>query len=216
MLFIDPRYFNNTNAMPMNLFKETFASDMRHDGFTYPHSADIKTILDKIEKNASSVSVSTATQYINRNLSIYSQVNRTVHLYVDVLVDNNGSSISLPQVPMHEKGDDGEGAYLDHNGAYYDLNNTYEFEDDLISKDVNESDPSHPYHWIYSSGGPNLDSETVSMTTLCRRTANSTNESAPGAGDATNATYECNQGTGNITANWAIHGKDIDMDWTTP
>ncbi|MDR2342225.1 MAG: hypothetical protein LBD84_04225 [Campylobacteraceae bacterium] len=197
MVTANSKYRNNTNPIELNEFKRALIGD-------YIVENDMKLYLRDIEQNATTVSLTTYTRYYNMNLSAYRDVNYTIRAYTDELTVNDGLNVSLPQIPMHSSGINGEGVTLEHDGAYYKLENTYvPFESKQIPYDVNETDSNHPNYWMFSNVG---DPDDFSDITLCQRTANATN--------ATNATYTCEKGNnGNISAHWTLQGKSVDLGW---
>jgi hypothetical protein len=202
------RYHNNTNPIPIDMFKRAFTDTEKYNGDTYAFGGQMKGILDDIEKSALSITLDTHTFYLEHNWSTYVNVNRTIQDYTNMLNHNNGSEIGLPQIAMYPSGSDGEGVTLSYGGAYYELKNIYEpFQSDKKNYSVNESDTSGPNYWMYDNGS----GDYFSMITLCQRTVNATVGNA--TVEATNATYECEEGLGNITAYWSILGKDINMGW---
>ncbi|MDR1284740.1 MAG: hypothetical protein LBJ88_00895 [Campylobacteraceae bacterium] len=199
----DPRYHNNTNPISLVLFKRTFIDD-------YFYGSLMESVLYDIEKNATSASTITYTWYHDMNLSTYINVNKTIRLYTDHLPVNNGSKAPTPspQIPMQSSGDNGEGATLSFNGAYYSLENTYtEFQEDKKSYDVNETNINGPRYWMANVSNRDI----FNYITLCQRTANATPTTIDA--NATNATYTCEEGESNISARWSILGKSVDLDW---
>jgi hypothetical protein len=205
----DSKYRNNTNPIELDKFKQAFVGD-------YSYENEMKTLLHDIEKNATAVSLVTYTRYYNMNLTTYGNVNETIRIYNSQLSLNNGTYQLLPQIPMKPSGSNGEGVTLKHDGVYYQLKNTYvPFESKKVQYDVNETDSNSPNYWMYyisSKGGSNTSSSDIfNGDTLCQRTANSTEGNA--TEPATNATYTCEKGNGNITAHWSLQGKSVDLGW---
>ncbi|MDR0407825.1 MAG: hypothetical protein LBH45_02735 [Campylobacteraceae bacterium] len=202
----DSKYQNNTNnGIQLNLFKQAVVED----DIGYIYGNDMKNVLRDIERNATAVSLVTYTRYLDMNLSAYSDVNRTIRTYTDQLTVNNGSraQTTSPQIPMQSSGDDGQGATQYFNGALYGLGNKYVFESKPVDYDVNETDLSGPHYWMANVSTP----DDFNMITLCQKTVNAT--SASQGQPATNATYTCEEGKGNITSNWTILGQDVDLSW---
>ncbi|MDR1976200.1 MAG: hypothetical protein LBQ18_04350 [Campylobacteraceae bacterium] len=197
----DPAVFNNTNPIPFSTFKNAFTEE-------YIDGVPMRAVLDKIEKNAKAVSMETYTFYNDKNLTTYRNINSTVRRYTDFLTHNDGSDISIPQVPLTSSGENGEGVSKVVNEIAYTLENTYgKFGSKKVDYDVNESDPAGVNYWMTDVSSP----DNFNFITLCQRSKNST--AATPIENATNATYTCEEGSGNISSHWILEGGSINMNW---
>jgi hypothetical protein len=209
IVWADSRYHNHTKPIPLDIFKRAFTASDKDNGGIYSLSSQMKIVLADIEKNATTVSLGVDNWHNHMNLSTYINVNNTIHKYTDQLSINNGSILTFPQIPMKLSGLDGGGATLEHKGALYKLENTYKFKSETSDPyDVNETDTSGKYYYM---ANVTTGRDSLSLVTLCQRTANATKATA--TANATNATYACEIGTGNITNYWWLQGKDVNLSW---
>jgi len=193
----NPSYYNNTNPIPLSLFKDIFISTPNNY-----LGANMANALSKIEQNATTVSATSYNWYTNRNISIYNDVNFTLQAYTSGLKVNGEYYANWPQIPVKENG---EGVELfQYKGTNYQLENFFDpFESVKVDYDVNETDTNGKYYWMANKSKPHEDN--FNWITLCQRTANETS--------TTNATYTCEEGKGNITAHWSLQGKNIHLGW---
>ncbi|MDR3178145.1 MAG: hypothetical protein LBT96_04090 [Campylobacteraceae bacterium] len=195
----DAKLHNNTHPISLESFRRAFVDN-------YYLGDQMETALRNIERNATVATLGVYSRYRQMNLTAYREVNETIRRYNDLLPVNEDPA--LPQIPMKSNGDDGEGAELNYKGAFYNLRNRYEtFEENKTQYDVNESNPSHLNYWMSSVSDP----DTFNYVTLCQRTKNAT-DATPDA-NATNATYTCEEGKGNISARWTVQGKSVNLGW---